>query len=487
MTDGLKTTALRSLRATSAAGALGMLLQAGTIAVIARFLTPYELGLFGIAGIVSEFSQWFLDLGLSNSIIHYQKISRETLSTLYWLNVIFGAGIFALICLAAPALAGFYGSAELSPLITVLALTFLIIPLGSQFNTLLQKELRFRTVSFITVTGQAVGFMATLIFLRAGLKVYSAAWGTVAGCLCSSLLFLICGRSIYAPLPALRFKGIRKFLSFGLFQVSERAFGYFTLQVDSLLIGKVLGLPALGFYTLAKKLVLKPLFLVNPVVTSVSFPLMAKMQDDLAALRRSYLAMLNHLSSAAFFFYACIAAFASPLVTVLFTDKWSPSIGIIQILALWAALRSTGIPVTSLILARGRVDYGLYWALAVFCFTPAIILAGSVWGITGICLLLLAMQVTLFIPGWFFLVRPLCGASLKQHAGQLIRPAVAAGLSALCGFFPTRSISPPLIRIAAGGMISSLFFLLISSRLNKRFLQSLAFFVFPGTGKAHDR
>lgn len=125
-----------------------------------------------------------------------------------------------------------------------------------------------------------------------------------------------------------------------------------------------MGAQALGFYTLAWNLIIQPLQKLNPIITRVAFPVFAKLQDDNARLKRGYMSTLNILSAMNFPYFFGLAVVAPLLVPVVFGMQWLPSILLMQILCVVGLLRSTGNPIGSLLLAKGRADWGFKWNLA---------------------------------------------------------------------------------------------------------------------------
>src|SRR5574341_2298515 len=112
------------------------------LVVLARLLGPSDFGLMAMITVVIGFAQGFADMGVSNAIIHRQDNTRSELSSLYWLNMLAGLTVFALVMASSPLVAKFYGEPRLASLIPWPALVFLVIPLGQQFQALRSEERR---------------------------------------------------------------------------------------------------------------------------------------------------------------------------------------------------------------------------------------------------------------------------------------------------------------------------------------------------------
>ena len=90
--------------------------------------------------------------------------------------------------------------------------------------------------------------------------------------LISSLFFLIFGSYKYG-LPTLYFRlsEVKDFLVFGLYQMGERMVNYLGANSDKILIGKLLGVQALGFYEIAWRMIMFPIYKLNPAISRVLF------------------------------------------------------------------------------------------------------------------------------------------------------------------------------------------------------------------------
>ena len=429
----LKKQALSGIKWTSASSFIIAGIQVVQLSILARYLEASDFGLMAIVAMIIGFSNLFLDLGISASIIHRQDITHVQLSSLYWLNVASGAVLFMVVYAAAPLVSAFYHETELTPIIRILAVNFIVSSFGSQYGLLLQKALKFNVIAKIGIISVLAGFVTAVSLAIGGYGVYSLVYASLVAAVVGASINIYLGIRTHRPSLLFKYREITPMISFGMFQMGERAINYFNSQFDVLLIGKLLGVEALGIYTVAKNLAMRPAQIINPIVTKVTFPVMAKVQNDTVRLKNIYLKTINYLSSLNFPVYILMALLAEPIIVTLFGEKWHESIIILQILSVYAALRSTGNPIGSLQLAKGRADLGFYWNLGLFFFIPLTIYIGSHWGLDGVAYSLLGLMVFLMTPNWYFMVKPLCGAGFKEYFWQILQPmlfAVAAGSTA---------------------------------------------------------
>ena len=100
----------------------------------------------GMATVFINFLVLFKDAGLA-AAIQNESITEKQISTLFWINLILSATLGIILLLSGPIIAIFYKKPELAPVITVLSLTFILSGLTIQHNALLQRHLKFYTIS----------------------------------------------------------------------------------------------------------------------------------------------------------------------------------------------------------------------------------------------------------------------------------------------------------------------------------------------------
>lgn len=469
----LKQKTISGLKWTTYSTIIVTFLQLAQISILARFLDPSAFGLMALVMVVIGFSQAFLDMGISNAIIHKQEITHEQLSTLYWVNVLAGMVLFAVVCAVAPLVASFYHEPELIPLTILVGVTFLIQPFGQQFMVLWQKEMRFAEMAKIDIINKLVSLIVSVWLAYDGYGVYALVYGAIAGVVVQTLQFMILGLQEHKPSFVFRMAEIKEFMSFGAYQMGERTINYFNSQVDTLLIGKLLGAEALGIYSIAKQLIMRPAQIFNPIITKVTFPVMAKIQDDTVRLKNIYLKTIHYLSSVNFPIYTLMIVLAPELVMVLFGDKWMDAVPIVQILSIYGALRSTGNPIGSLLLAKGKAKLGFYWNLGLFFYVPLGVYVSSQWGLIGVSWGLVLIMVSLMIPNWYFLVQKLCYAGFTEYFKQILIPAFIAVCVGMIVYIAVNFTHSILLKFIIGITVGAVIVYALNRLWNRGFLMEL--------------
>ena len=470
--DGPKTQSLRKqafsgVRWTTFSSGAKLVVQLAQVVVLARLLSPADFGLMAVVGAILAFLQIFTDMGVSNAIIHYQKIDEIQLSSLYWLNVGSSVAIAAIMAALSPLAAWFYGQDELEPLLVLAGACLVVVAAGQQIRVVAQKRLAFAALAAVDLPAYVIGFgVAVLIALKGG-GVYSLIFGNLATATTGTVLLWVLVSRGWRPKLVLKIRRISDFLRFGAYMIGNNVVATINSQVDIFLGGRILGAASIGLYSVPKSLSLRVSQAVNPIVTLVGMPVMAKAQEDVALLRNVYLQTIRMVASVNFPIYVAMGLFAPELVRVLLGEKWADAATLMQIFAWWGLLRATGNPVGSLLMAVGRADLSFKWNLAWLFITPPAIWVGSLFGALGIAIAMFGTVVVGFVPNWYFLVRSQCGARFGEYVVQI---AVPLAISAVAGFVGVAAAWPfesPLVRLAVGAATIGVVYVGLSTRFNR--------------------
>jgi lipopolysaccharide exporter len=436
--------------------------------IATQIVSPEELGLYAVVLLVIGFLRVFADGGFTFAIIHRQQMSPEELASVYWISVAVGVALYgATASVGAPLIAWTYGEARLQTLVTLGALSFMIVPFGLMHATLLRKQLRFGPLAKIEICAALVGPAATLAAGWAGYRVTALIFGLFAANVVRSGLLILVGSRSWRPRLCLSFRSARYFVSFGLYQISERFINYLSSRTDQILIGAFLGPEVLGYYALAWNTVVQPVYMINPIIGRVFAPILSTIQDDLARLRRGFLTLIGLVSMVSMPLITGLAAIAPILLPMIFGPEWASAVPIVQILAVVGVVRTIGNPSGALIVARGRPDLALRWSVVSTAVQlPILYLAVQSGSIIVTTAALAGLQV-LTLPGIYFcLYRPMLGSCLRDWLAQVSVPLIfalimAAAVHVALRLLGLQSLSGMIGLIGLGAFLYGGFYVLL--------------------------
>ncbi len=390
------------------------------ISILARFLSKDEFGIFAIVTFFLGFFNLFSDMGLTTAIIHKQNIKKNEYSSLYWFNIGFCVLLYVLLFLIAPMISSFYNEPTLDFLIKVLGISIIINSVGLQFRTIETKNLSFKFISIFDIIASLVSLFFAIWLAVNGFGVLALIYSIVLQYTIANFLLLVLGFYYYKVSFYFSYKDLSPFLKIGLFQVGGQTANFFNRNLDILIIGKLFTQEILGGYSLAKELVFRPSQVMNPILTKVAGPVLAKIQNNINLLKESYLKLINIVSSINLIIYLMIAFFAPILVSILYGESYSNIVILVRVLCIYMYFRALGNPVGSLVIATGRTDIEFLWNVVLLLIMPIIVYVGSTFGITHVTIALTLFMILLFLPSWYFLIRKMSGATLREYLNAIV-------------------------------------------------------------------
>ncbi len=356
-----KTSVLRGIGWTTIANIGSHLLSLATTMVLARLLMPAEFGLVAMVLVFTHFAKMLADFGLAPAIVQAEDISEEQLSSLFWLNLGLGFLLCGLAILAAPLIAAFYGESDLVALTYGLAVVFVLGSLGIVPSALIRKQMRFRLYSIITLVSVVIASAAAIGAAVYGLGPWALVAEAMIRAMIASGLYLAYGR--WRPRMRFNFSSIVPMLRYGAGYVGYQIINYWAKHIDNLLVGKLLGSDALGFYNEAYKIMRMPVTEVIGSLTGVMFPALSSIQNDIERCKQVYLTTMSLVSLATFPMAIGILVLAEPLILTFLGSQWMPAVPILQILAITGVSSTFSNPTGWIYQSQGRTDIMFWWGL----------------------------------------------------------------------------------------------------------------------------
>ena len=343
--------------------------------LIARFLTPADYGLFAMALTVVASIELLRELGLGTAIIQRQDLTAEHLNTIFWIVALVSTALVVALWIAAGAVAAFYAEPRLVWVLRMLGATFLLNIIGFVPYSLLTKDIDFRRRSIAAMIGAVSYSIVALGLAYLGYGV----WALIIGQLTNAAIFNAALAVAARWLPGFRlsFRNIGEILKFGLRLAGVSTIGLCSPIANRVLVGRFLGGPALGLFTMAETLAEAPHKISSAAIHQLSLPIFAKLQHEDVELRKYFLTITKYLALAALPMQIGLALVAQDLVLVVLTARWTPMVELFQIFCVGSLLHILTLPPYPLLVARGRAGTLLKFNGAAAIMTATAILMGA--------------------------------------------------------------------------------------------------------------
>ncbi len=301
-----------------------------TTSVIARFLSPGEVGISVLGSSVFAIAEAVRELGSPAYIVQQDQLTSAKIRTIFTVHLLTTAVVAALALLAAAPLAGFYGVPGLSRYIQVMVLGYVTGPVVYPIIALMSREMAFHRIALIDTTTSVVGAGVSILLAVAGFGSLSLAWAAVASS--AVAVFLACWfcRDFDIFRPSL--SAWRGVLGFGIYG-SMTAVLYRTLEaLLYLIIGKLLDSRAVGLLQRALLLAYFPERVILAGVGAVALPTFSDHSRQGKDLKTSYLNAIEYVAAVEWAALLFLIVLADPIIRIVLGPQWHDVVPLVRII-----------------------------------------------------------------------------------------------------------------------------------------------------------
>jgi O-antigen/teichoic acid export membrane protein len=320
--------------------------------ILVRLLTPDEFGLMGIAYVALAAIAVFTETGFNSALIQRKEYNNDVLNTAWVMQIARGLVLFLVLFLASSFIANFYENPQLESILRVIGLSYLFGGFMNIGIILFSKELNFKKrVLYEQVTNiSAIIVTVILAFILRNV------WALVIGHITGALMGTLVSFGIHPFMPRFKFKidVAKELFGFGKHVFVAGVLIFLITQGDDALVGKVLGMGALGFYVLAYNLSNMPATSITHVISSVSFPAYSKLQDDYDRLGSAYVKILRFTALLSIPLAGFIFILGPDFVKFVYGQEWTPMIPALLIMCFLGLFRSLVATIAPVFMAIGK-------------------------------------------------------------------------------------------------------------------------------------
>jgi PST family polysaccharide transporter len=409
-------------------GIMSTLLKFGVIAVLARLLTPAEFGIVAATAVIVQLLQALSYLGIGPALIQRPELTRAHIATGQTISVAIGLVLGGGVVLVAPLVADAFQAPDVAQPLRYMA--FILLACGHAVvpQALLQRNMRFDILAISEAASFLIGYgLVSVVGAALGFGIWALVAAMTAQESLRTLMLLIAR-------PPVRFafetRPARDLLRFGVSLSASSAIHHGIKQIDTLVIMRGLDAVALGLYNRVGSVTFQPINQLSNSLSSVLFPAMAKVQNDLERFNNGYCRSLGIFLLGLTSFGAATSVLAPEVIAVALGSQWFAAIPIMKVIALGMSIRGTTRLIGAAFRARGRANLLLVLQLEFLCVTLAASLGGIQFGLFGIATGISLAALVHFIVGSVLLTVVLeCPG--RRVAAIVVRCFLIAGISAV--------------------------------------------------------
>lgn len=338
-----------------------MIIQFISGIILARLLSPFDYGCIGMISIFMVLAQAFIEGGFGSALIQKKCPSQDDYSTIFIWNLGMAAILYIVLFFSAPAIASFYNIPLLRSVLRIQAIVLFFYAFNIIQKNQLQKRLDFKLLSIVSVIASVVSLAITIIMAYKGFGVWSLVTQNLITAAIPAILFWFIVK--WRPKLVFSFKSFKELFSFGVYMFLTHLINSFGQQIQGLLIGKVYNPSTMGYYSKAQGTEKLASTSISQVMTQVTYPLYAEVQDDKTKLENMIKSLTITLSYITFPLMFLLILLAKPLFIMLYSDKWLQSVPYFQVLCIAGlayCLQSVNLQAIS---AIGKSRTMFLWAL----------------------------------------------------------------------------------------------------------------------------
>lgn len=289
--------------------------------IIARLLTPLELGVYAVASAIIGVIGVIANVGIGSYLIREIALTQAKIQTAFTLNAIISLSLSIIIFLASFAGNLLFDDNQVGIVIRLLAVPPLIGVIEFLPSTMVQRDMQFGSKSVVLVLSTLIGVVVTLISAYLGFSSLSFAFSAIA-----VALFRAIAMTILVPHHVnyrLRFTDWRPIFVFGYRMVLITGAAQLAQRLSEVILGSLLGLSTLGIYARASNLANLVFYNLYGSATGVVFSQLSLVYRETGVVNKTFIRGLQMIIAFMWPLMIGMAILSRPLINTLYGPKWS--------------------------------------------------------------------------------------------------------------------------------------------------------------------
>jgi O-antigen/teichoic acid export membrane protein len=332
----------------------------GTTITLARLFTTEDYGLMAFIYATFELASVFtLKHGISAKIIQANRKDLKTIcDTCYWLNWIVCSLIFLLQCLVAFPITHFYQNDRLLLPLCASALVYLIMPLFMINSALIERENKLKVTAMCNAAQSFISNVVIVILALLGMGIWSIVWSLILSM--PVWIYITWKYHQWRPPQKFSLEKWQEIIQFGKNILGVEILGKLRMNIDYLLVGKFLGIDALGIYFFAFNAGSGITTNVVYAFMSALFPHLCEVKNDKTKLKKKYYSSLKSIAITIVPLVIIQSSLAPIYVPIIFGQKWVPAIPILIMICLSVIPRTFSWAAGMLLNSVNKTQLNLY-------------------------------------------------------------------------------------------------------------------------------
>ena len=385
--------------------------------ILARLLEPTVYGTIALVNVFLAILQVFVDSGLGTALIQKKDVDQLDFSSVFYFNIFMSVAIYIALFFAAPFIAGFYESTEMTAIIRAVSVIVIISGVRGIQQAYVSRTGEFKKFFFSTLIATLVSAIIGIYMAYNGFGVWALVAQSITSAAVGTVILWITVK--WRPTLQFSFERLKGLLGYGCKILGSSLVISIYGNLRQLLIGKIYTTEDLAYYNKGNEIPNKIAPNIEASVTSVLLPAVSQQQDDLNSVKDTTRKTVKTMSFTMWPMMVGMAACAANLIELLLTDKWLPSVSYLQVFCIEAVIWPVSSVYYNSINAIGRSDINLKIQLIVRSTGILILFLAIKQGVFFIALTSLIISLLEFLIV-SMVNEKLIGYKLKEQASDII-------------------------------------------------------------------
>jgi O-antigen/teichoic acid export membrane protein len=362
--------------------------------VIARLLTPAEIGVFSVTVVLLSFVSTLRDMGAGQYMVQEKELTIERIRAVWTVQLGLGVVMACIVLAASYPVALFYDEPRMRNVMLVVALNYVVNPFGSLTFTWLAREMRFESIAVMRFTSVLSGALVATWLAWKSFGPISLAFGSLASTVVNALAANFFRPKFFPWLPG--FSEVRRVLSFGSKLTLGTIVHDLAASAPELMLGKWQSLSATGLYSRSNGLVEMFRRLFVDAVGAVCLPWFARQSREHGSFAEPFVKATAYVTAFGWSFCLAVICLAHPMIRILYGPQWDQAVDLTRVLSIAMIFTVPAVLCNAALLSSGAASAIARATIYSAAFTVVFVALGALQGLmeTGIAMIASAVMTS---------------------------------------------------------------------------------------------
>lgn len=357
--------------------------------ILARILAPTAFGYIATISMIISFADVFSDAGFQKYLIQHEFKTDEELknstNVAFWTNFTVSFILFLTIFFFRHKLAAWVGSPELGNALALSSVNIVLVAFTSIQQARYKRDFNFKTLFYVRMGSTLIPLVFTVPMAFLMRNYWALLLGTLIVNLFNAIALTL--KSSWKPKFYFNFCILKEMLSFSVWTLFESVSIWFTLYIDTFIVGKYLNEHFLGLYKTTVNMVNSYMAIITATTIPVLFSALSRYQNDDKKFKSTYYIFQQYVAFLVIPLGVGLYLFSDVITKILLGSQWLEAC---EFVGLWGLTSVVSIVYNSFSaeVYRSKGKPRISFAIQLFhlCFLIPIVFFAVNYGFRTLCI-----------------------------------------------------------------------------------------------------